>query len=77
MLKADLKTEKEYIESMLTRGVINRNQARKMRGLNPIDKSVDPNGDRYFIQAGFIPTDRVDDFLDNGKSGQESAQEVA
>lgn len=67
LLKADLKTEKEYIESMLTRGVISRNEARKMRRMNPIDPKIDPNGDRNFIQAGFVPADRIDDFINNAK----------
>lgn len=70
LLKADVKTEQEYIESMLTRGVINRNQARKRMGMNPIDPKVDEHGDRYFIQAGFVPTDRIDDFIDGKSNGE-------
>lgn len=62
LLRGDMKTEKEWTESMLTRGVINRNEARKRLGLNPVD-----DGDRFFIQAGFIPVDRVDDFLNKEK----------
>lgn len=70
LLRADLKTEKEFFESMLTRGVMSRNEVRQRKGLNPINPEVDPNGDRYFIQAGFIPADRVDDFLDQGKPSE-------
>lgn len=66
LLKGDIKTEKALIESMLTRGVFTINMALKRLGQNPV-----PEGDRRFIQAGFIPLDRADDFIDNGKNGMD------
>lgn len=74
LMLTDFKARKEFFEAMLTRGVYSRNEVRKKLGDNPINVSHDPNGDRHFIQAGFIPADRADDFI-NGKTPEETARE--
>lgn len=62
ILKADLKTQTEHLKEGWTRGWYTANQVREKLNENPI---TEPHGDRHYVQAGFIPADKVDDFIDN------------
>lgn len=63
LLKGDTKTLKELIDSMLTRGVYSINEARRLLGLNPI-----PGGDLRYIQAGYVPIDKLDEYYGNNSN---------
>lgn len=68
LLKADLKTLTEHLKEGWGRGWYSANKVLEKLNENPID---DKHGDRHYVQAGFIPTDRVDEFL-NSKQKPES-----
>jgi ribosomal protein S20 len=69
LLKADLKTEQEVIDKMVGKGLMTINEARKMRNLNPVE-----GGDIRVIQSGFIPADRMDDFVDSMMKNESTAE---
>lgn len=55
LLRPDAKSRADYIDSMMKYGIINRDEARKMEGLNPIE---DGSGQEYLIPLNmFTPND--------------------
>jgi HK97 family phage portal protein len=61
LLKADLKTMTEHLKEGWGRGWYSANKVLQKLGENPIEGK---HGDRFYVQAGFIPADKVDQFLD-------------
>lgn len=74
LMRADPKTMAEVVDKLLTKGVINRNEARAELGKNPIDPNHDANGDKYFVQAGFVWTDQLEEFY-SSKNGQTNGKQ--
>ena len=61
LLRGDINTRRQYYETMLGRGVMTPNEVRALEEMNGYE-----GGDRYWVQSGFIPVDRADDFIDKG-----------
>ena len=65
LIKADLKTQAEVYDKAWGKGAVNKNEMRKaVFGLNPV-----PGGERFYVQAGYIPEEKIDAFYD-GKNGE-------
>ncbi len=60
LLRGDINTRRQYYEAMWSRGILSGNEIRVLEDMSTFD-----GGDRRFIQAGFIPIDRADDFIDS------------
>lgn len=59
MTRGDMKTRAEYLGALLDRGVIDRNEARKMEGM---DRHTSANADALVLQSNQITLDRLDEF---------------
>lgn len=69
LLKSDLKTLTDHLKEGWTRGWYTANEVREKLNENPIEG---PHGDRHYVQAGFIPADKVDEFINSKQKPAES-----
>jgi HK97 family phage portal protein len=59
MTRGDMKTRAEYISTLLRDGVMTRNEAREMEGMNRSDLQ---GADNLILQSNQITLDRIDEF---------------
>lgn len=61
MTRGDMKARGEYIATLVDRGVMSRNEARAMEGMDHTDQ---PGADALILQSNQIALDRIGDFSD-------------
>lgn len=59
LLRGDTAAQTAHIEKMIDKGVYSDNDARDYLGIAPY-----PGGDRYWMNAAYVPIDRIDEILD-------------
>ncbi len=65
LLRGDAKGRALFYKTLWACGAMSADEIRDWEELDPA-----PGGDRYFIQQGFMPTDKVDEVLANQGKGQ-------
>jgi len=62
LLRPDAKGRASYIDAMMKYGIINRDEARKMEGLNPIE---DGSGQQYLVPLNMFDPENQNNNGDN------------
>lgn len=60
LLRGDTKSQAEWINTMINRGIMTPNEVRELQDLNPL-----PEGDRLLFPMNMIYGDRMDDYIDS------------
>lgn len=60
LLRGDHKSQAEWINTMINRGIMTPNEIRALEDLNPY-----PDGDRILFPANMVPADRIDEYIDS------------
>lgn len=63
LLAGDIKTRKEFYQSMITLGVFSQNMVLDLEDMERFE-----GGDRRYIQGAMVPLDLVDEFVKKGKT---------
>jgi HK97 family phage portal protein len=63
ILAGDIKTRKEFYQTMVTLGVFSQNQVLKLEDMETFE-----GGDRRYIQGAMVPLDMIDEFVKKGKT---------
>lgn len=63
ILAGDIKTRKEFYQSMITLGVFSQNNVLDLEDMERFE-----GGDRRYIQGAMVPLDLIDDFVKAGKT---------
>lgn len=75
LLLADAKTRAERIDRLMKWGIINRDEARAMEGLNPIS---DGSGEKYYIPLNMVdPTAEPEEMQDEQQTDSEPQNEAS
>lgn len=64
LLRADSKSRAEYYRSLFSIATINPNHIAELENL-----PMPTNGDKYYVQGAYVPTDKIDDFY-KSKAGK-------
>jgi HK97 family phage portal protein len=60
LLRADSKARSEFYKGMFAVGALDPNEIRQLENMPAYD-----GGDRKYVQAGFVPTDKIDEMYSN------------
>ncbi len=72
LLRADVKSRGEFYAKMFSSGVFTHNQILSLENMNGYE-----GGDRRYVPVNMVPTDRIDDMIDNNQNTNEEPSEEA
>ena len=72
LLRGDSKTRAEFYRGMFAVGSMSPNKIRQLENLSPYK-----GGDRHYVQAGFVPTDKIDEIYNKNTTNEKTTNSPA
>ena len=72
LLRGDSKARSDFYRGMFAVGAISPNRIRELENLPPYE-----GGDRHYVQAGFVPTDKIDNVYEKNTTNEKTTNPPA